>query len=115
MIDRLKHEKYDFVFASRYEKNCGSDDDTIVTLIGNYIFTFLGKLFFRLEITDILYTYVMARTSCAKSLDLSAKDFSFCVELPIKAKELATKFVQANRTRERELQVKRKLMHSEMV
>ena len=44
MIDRLKHEKYDFVFASRYEKNCGSDDDTIVTLIGNYIY-FLGKLF----------------------------------------------------------------------
>ena len=91
MIDRLKHEKYDFVFASRYEKNCGSDDDTIVTLIGNYIFTFLGKLFFRLEITDILYTYVMARTSCAKSLDLSAKDFSFCVELPIKAKRAGYK------------------------
>ena len=28
----------------------------------------------------------MARTSCAKKLGLTAKDFSFCVELPIKAK-----------------------------
>ena len=57
----------------------------LITLIGNYIFTFLGKIFFKLEITDILYTFVMARTSCAKKLGLTAKDFSFCVELPIKA------------------------------
>ena len=28
----------------------------------------------------------MARSSCAKKLDLTAKDFSFCVELPVKAK-----------------------------
>ena len=85
MINRLEEGKYDFVFASRYEKNCGSEDDTFVTFIGNYIFTFLGKIFFKLEITDILYTFVMARTSCAKKLGLTAKDFSFCVELPIKA------------------------------
>ena len=85
MINRLKSDKYDFVFASRYEKNCGSEDDTLITLIGNYIFTFLGKIFFRLEISDILYTFVMGRTSCAKRLQLTAKDFSFCVELPIKA------------------------------
>ena len=87
MMNKLKNDKYDFVFASRYEKNCGSEDDTLVTLIGNYIFTFLGKIFFKLEITDILYTFVMARTSCIKKLGLSAKDFSFCVELPIKAKK----------------------------
>ena len=85
MINKLKDDKYDFVFASRYEKNCGSDDDTFITLIGNYIFTFLGKIFFRLEITDILYTFVMGKTFCAKKLGLTAKDFSFCVELPIKA------------------------------
>ena len=86
MINRLEDDKYDFVFASRYEKNCGSEDDTFITLIGNYIFTFLGKIFSKLEITDILYTFVVARTSCAKKLELTAKDFSFCVELPIKAK-----------------------------
>ena len=91
MINKLKDDKYDFVFASRYEKKCGSEDDTLITLVGNYIFTFLGKFFFKLEITDILYTFVMARTSCAKKLGLTAKDFSFCVELPIKAKRAGYK------------------------
>ena len=91
MINKLKDDKYDFVFASRYEKDCGSEDDTFITLIGNYIFTFLGKIFFKLEITDILYTFVMAKTSCAKRLGLTAKDFSFCVELPIKAKRAGYK------------------------
>tara|TARA_B100000989_G_C19483590_1_gene446341 strand:- start:704 stop:1378 length:675 start_codon:yes stop_codon:yes gene_type:complete len=91
MMNKLKNDKYDFVFASRYEKNCGSEDDTLITLTGNYIFTFLGKIFFKLEITDILYTFVMARTSCIKKLDLKAKDFSFCVELPIKAKRAGYK------------------------
>ena len=85
MIKKLKDEKYDFVFASRYEKDCGSEDDTLITFIGNYIFTLLGKIFFKLKITDILYTFVMARSSCAKKLGLKSKDFSFCVELPIKA------------------------------
>ena len=96
MISKLKNDKYDFIFASRYEKNCGSDDDTIITLIGNYIFTFLGKIFFKLEITDILYTFVMARTSCAKKLELSSKDFSFCVELPIKARRANFKIGTSN-------------------
>ena len=86
IMKKINTNKTDFIFASRYEKDCGSDDDTFVTFIGNYIFTFLGKIFFKLEITDILYTFVMARTSCAKKLGLTAKDFSFCVELPIKAK-----------------------------
>ena len=85
MTKKLKNDKYDFVFASRYEKDCGSDDDTLITYIGNHIFTLLGKIFFKLKITDILYTYVVARASCAKKLRLTSKDFSFCVELPIKA------------------------------
>ncbi len=86
MINKIKVDKYDFVFATRYERGCGSEDDTVITLIGNYIFTLLGKIFFRLQITDILYTYVVARTDCAKELKLNSRDFSFCVELPIKAR-----------------------------
>ena len=66
-------------------KNCKSDDDTIITFIGNFIFTFLGKLFFNLKITDILYTYVLGTTFAFKDLDIKSNDFSFCVELPIKA------------------------------
>jgi len=85
-IEMLENEKNDFVFGSRYEKNSGSEDDTIVTYVGNKIFTTLGRLFFNLPITDILYTFVLGKTEKAKKLNLKQKDFSFCVELPIKAK-----------------------------
>ena len=79
-------KKADFIFGSRYMKNSGSKDDTIITYIGNKIFTFFVNFFFSLNISDILYTYVLADTKKAKLLNLNKKDFSFCVELPIKAK-----------------------------
>ena len=82
------NKKLDFLFASRYQTDSGSDDDTIVTFIGNYLFTLIGKVFFKLNITDILYTFVMGKTEKAKQLNLVEKKFSFCVELPIKAKRL---------------------------
>ena len=86
MYKKLENNNYDLVFASRYEKDCKSDDDTIVTYIGNFIFTLIGKIFFNLGITDILYTYVMGDASKVKSLSLESQDFVFCIELPIKAK-----------------------------
>ena len=87
MHNKIKFNNHDLVCASRYEKNCGSEDDDIVTFIGNFIFTKLGNIFFRLKITDILYTYVMGKTQSAKNLDLKQNDFTFCVELPIKAQK----------------------------
>ena len=86
MIHMIKIEKYDFIFASRYLKNAKSDDDTIITFVGNKIFSLIGKIFFSLPISDILYTFVLGKTNYAQSLNLKQKDFSFCVELPIKAK-----------------------------
>ena len=85
MHKKIKENNNDLIFASRYEKNCSSEDDTIITYLGNFLFTKLGQIFFKLKITDILYTYVMGRTSKVKNLNLIYKDFSFCVELPIKA------------------------------
>ena len=79
-----KIKKYDFVFGSRYQKNSGSDDDNIITFIGNFFFTKIGNILFKLPITDILYTFVMGKTSKVKSLGISRLDFSYCVELPIK-------------------------------
>ena len=76
----------DFVFSSRYLKDGGSDDDTVITYIGNYLFTNLCNILFRLNISDVLYTYVMGSTKAFKSLNMKYDDFSFCVELPIKAK-----------------------------
>ena len=80
------NKKNDFVFNSRYEKNAGSDDDTFLTFIGNQFFTFICNMLFNLNISDVLFTYVMGSTKAYKSLKIKSKDFSFCVELPIKAK-----------------------------
>ena len=86
MYKTLNENKVDFIFCSRYEVNGGSDDDTFLTFIGNKIFTFLCNFLFRLNITDVLFTYVMGKSEKYKILDLKSDDFSFCVELPIKAK-----------------------------
>ena len=71
-------------YLSRYLESGGSDDDTIITLVGNKIFSFLGRILFKLNISDILYTYILGDTKLAKDLNLKNKDFRICVELPIK-------------------------------
>tara|TARA_A100001035_G_scaffold260523_1_gene238847 strand:+ start:186 stop:857 length:672 start_codon:yes stop_codon:yes gene_type:complete len=88
MLNKLKMLDLDFNFGSRYQKDAGSEDDTVLTLVGNYIFTTIGKLFFKLPISDILYTFVIGKTDSAKKINLTKHDFCFCVELPIKAKKL---------------------------
>tara|TARA_B100000795_G_scaffold110512_1_gene81577 strand:- start:1069 stop:1743 length:675 start_codon:yes stop_codon:yes gene_type:complete len=96
MLDIVKNFNMDFVFASRYQKNSGSEDDTLITFIGNKIFTFLGKIMFKLPITDILYTFVLGKSEEAKKLNLKNKDFCLCVELPIKAKKMGLSMTSCN-------------------
>lgn len=96
MYKKLKDDNFDAIFATRYEKNCGSEDDTLVTYIGNYIFTKIGNIFFNLNISDILYTYVLAKTNEIKLLKLTRKDFRLCVELPIKATRSGLKLGTSN-------------------
>ena len=76
----------DFIFNTRYMSPGGSEDDTIVTYIGNRFFTFVCQILFRLNISDVLFTYVMGRSELFKKLKLTSNDFTFCIELPVKAK-----------------------------
>ncbi len=78
--------KYDLVFTTRYEKGGGSDDDDIITLVGNKIFSLIGRVFFNLKISDILFTYIIGSVDKFKSLNIKFLDFRICVEIPIKAK-----------------------------
>ena len=75
--------KYQFIFGSRYIKNASSDDDTIITFIGNKIFTFLSKLLLKIKLSDILFTYVLCNVNNFKKLRLKNNDFRLCVELPL--------------------------------
>ena len=43
-------------------------------------------MLYNLNITDILYTYILEKSSSLKKLKLGNGDFRICVELPIKAK-----------------------------
>jgi len=91
MYNQTKNDSLDVLFATRYKKNASSEDDTVVTFLGNKLFTLIGKIFFKLPISDILYTYVIGDTQKILSLNLKQKDFTFCVELPIKAKQNSLK------------------------
>jgi glycosyltransferase involved in cell wall biosynthesis len=87
MYNCIEKEDVDLVFGSRYMSGASSEDDTIVTFVGNKIFTLIGKIFFYLPISDILYTYVLGNTKKTQSINLKEKSFPFCVELPILAKK----------------------------
>ena len=82
-----KSKSSDFVFGSRYNKDSGSDDDTILTLIGNKVFSLIGNIFFRLDLNDILYTYILGSSKLFKNLKLTQADFRICVEIPLNIKK----------------------------
>jgi len=77
MINYLEKTGSDFIFGSRYQNDSGSEDDTIITFIGNKVFTLIGNIFFNLQITVILYTFVVGKTVNAKKLNLKKKRFCF--------------------------------------
>jgi len=101
-------EKNDFVFASRYLKGAGSDDDNLITSIGNFVFSLMGRIMLNVKLSDILYTYVICNTKKFKMLKIVSQDFRFCIELPynvannkfnyteIKSKEFKRKFGKKN-------------------
>lgn len=85
--NQLKKNDGKIIFAERYGKNAGSLDDTVITHIGNRIFTIMGKIFFNLKLNDILHTFFLCEVSKFKKLKFMYKDFVFCIEFPILAKK----------------------------
>jgi glycosyltransferase involved in cell wall biosynthesis len=85
MFNKLINENLDFLFASRYEFGGGSEDDSLLTKFGNFFFSAIGRIFFNLTITDILFTYVLGKTKLFKDMKIKSNDFTLCVEFPIKS------------------------------
>jgi len=106
---KLCEDDKDFIFASRYMRKGGSDDDTILTKIGNFIFSLIGNIFFSLKISDILYTYLLGKTESFKKLNLKSNDFCLCVEMPIKAKKLGMKMINTPSFERRRIAGKKKV------
>jgi hypothetical protein len=76
------NEQNNFIFGSRYMKTAGSDDDSLLTYIGNKIFTFMGRNLLKIKLSDVLYTYVMCDVKIFRRLKFNSRDFRFCIELP---------------------------------
>ena len=106
---KLCEDDKDFIFASRYMKKGGSDDDTVLTKMGNFIFSLIGNIFFSLKISDILYTYLLGKTESFKELNLISNDFCLCVEMPIKAKKMGMKMIDTPSFERRRIAGKKKV------
>ena len=92
----IKKKNYDFVFGTRYGKMAGSKDDTILTFLGNRLFTNLGKIFFNIEINDILHTFFICRSKKFNKIKFKHMNFGFCAELPIIVKKLNIKHIECD-------------------
>ena len=103
-------ENLDFVFATRYSGDTsGSEDDDLLTFVGNKIFSYLGNLLFSLNLSDILYTFVLGKTSSFKLCNLNCGDFRICVELPINIKQFGFIFKSYSSFEKKRLYGKKKV------
>jgi glycosyltransferase involved in cell wall biosynthesis len=61
LLSGLLDKGYDVAFCSRYLPESGSDDDTWIRLLGNWIFTMMMRILFGVRLTDSLFLYMMAK------------------------------------------------------
>ena len=83
MLNKISHGA-DFVFCTRYLDGNKSEDDTFITKLGNFFFTKLVRLLFKINTTDLLFLYVVGKRENVSKLDLKQQDFRFCTEFMIK-------------------------------
>lgn len=93
LLEKIK-EGYKVVFASRYLKGSGSEDDTFIRFVGNKFFTALTNLLHGVGISDSLFLFAAIDKNVFNSLGLKYQGFEFCVEVPIKAHKKGYKFAQ---------------------
>ncbi len=96
-LTRMKQtieQGYDIVFCSRYRKESGSDDDTMIRWLGNKTFTFLLRILFGVRLTDSLFFYALGRKDMFEALDLRCADFSLCIEVPVKVHQKGFRYTE---------------------
>ena len=86
MMNIIKTNEVSLVFGTRYEGGGKSLDDDFITRIGNFFFSFLGNILFKLNLTPILFNYITGKKSSFDKMKLSSDNYNLCVEIPIKSK-----------------------------
>ena len=75
LIEEMK-KGYDMVIASRYAKGAKSYDDDLLTAFGNWVFTNLINLLFRVKYTDVMVMFRAYKKELVYALDLD-KDYLY--------------------------------------
>ena len=70
LINKMK-EGYDMVIVSRYKDGAKSDDDTVLSGIGNYVFTKITNILFGFPYTDAMVIYRAYKKSVPHDLGLT--------------------------------------------
>lgn len=93
LVRKVK-EGYEYVLASRYAPDGRSDDDTIITFLGNKLFTSLTNLVHRTSLFDCLFFYTAITSKGLKKLQLYSPGFELCIEILIKAHRAKLSFAE---------------------
>ncbi len=92
LVSKIK-EGYDMVIASRYKSGAKSEDDSLVTGFGNFMFTSLVNLFFGGHFTDVLVIFRAYRKDLLKECGLDKNPQVFTELLAIRCAKLKKKTV----------------------
>lgn len=82
VIHKLK-EGYDLVIASRYAPGAHSDDDDLLTALGNWGFTFVTNLLFWSSYTDVLVGFRGYRKEAYNKLAMTSRGLDWSIQMPI--------------------------------
>lgn len=93
IIDKFR-EGYEFIMASRYVEGGKSDDDTLLRLIGNKLFTWMTNLVHGTDVTDSLFLFTAISKKNFNRLQLKSAGFEFCTEIIVKAHKKGLKFAE---------------------
>ena len=77
----------DFIFGTRYTSMSGSEDDDLITLTGNKVFSFMTNKGLGIKLSDILFTYVLCNVQKFNTINFHNTDFRLCIELPVQVKK----------------------------
>jgi glycosyltransferase involved in cell wall biosynthesis len=92
VIEKLK-EGYDMVVVSRFMTGAKSDDDTVVTGFGNWLFTTLVNVLFGTKYTDVLGFYRGYPTSMIKELHIE-QNVTLDTQLNIRCAKMGKKVIE---------------------
>mgnify|MGYP003393408123 CR=1 FL=1 len=88
------NEGYDFVIASRYRDGAVSQDDSILTHFGNWLFTTMVNVLFGTHYTDVLVGFKAYRRSAFNRVLPTSRSMAWAVQIPIRFSKIGVRVAE---------------------